>query len=282
MRIGASYASIPRMKTDTSILKAEAQFHDEWADSMNLADVDVRRAFEASTAPENRFILEKMGDIRGKRILDVGCGLGESSVYFALQGAKVTALDLSPKMVDLAKRLAQFHGTSIEGVVSSAEALDVPSCSFDFVYLGNVVHHVMDRDTLWARVKDVLKPGGVFFSWDPIEYNPVINVYRSMATEVRTVDEAPLRVGDLAKVKNQFGNVGHREFWFFTMVIFLKYFLVYRVSPNEDRYWKRILKEREENLGWFRVLQKIDSLIASIPGLRWLCWNTVVWGRKSA
>ncbi|MGZ3705827.1 MAG: SAM-dependent methyltransferase, partial [Bdellovibrionota bacterium] len=123
-------------------------------------------------------------------------------------------------------------------------------------------------------------PGGVFFSWDPIEYNPVINVYRRMATDVRTVDEAPLRLGDLAKVKKQFGNVGHREFWLTSMVIFLKYYLIDRVSPNDDRYWKRILKEDEKKLGWFRLLQKIDGLLSKLPGIRWLCWNIVVWGKK--
>jgi len=270
------------MKSENSILQAETEFHDEWAASVNLADIDVTRAFEASTAPENRFILKMMGDIRGKRILDVGCGLGESSVYFALRGAHVTALDLSPKMVHLAKRLAAYHGTKLEGVVSSAEALSVPAGYFDFVYLGNVVHHVMDRDTLWARVNDALKPGGVFFSWDPIEYNPVINVYRRLATKVRTADEAPLRRSDLAKVRRQFGNVGHKEFWLFALLIFLKYFLVNGIRPNEDRYWKRILKEPEENLGWFRALQAIDRFATAIPGLRWLCWNIVIWGRKDA
>ena len=42
-----------------------------------------------------------------------------------------------------------------------------------------------------------LKPGGMFFSYDPLTYNPLINVYRRMATAVRTTDEAPLTVADI-------------------------------------------------------------------------------------
>lgn len=268
------------MKTDTSILEAEAQFHDEWADKVRLEDVDVREAFEALTAPENRFILAQMGELRGKTILDVGCGLGESSVYFAIQGAKVTALDLSPKMVNLAKRLAQHHRTEIDGVVSSAESLDVPAASFDFVYLGNVVHHVMKREQLWERVHRALKPGGMFLSWDPVAYNPVVNVYRAMATGVRTEDEAPLKAKDLATIRKFFPTARHREFWLTTMAIFLKYFLIDRVGPNDDRYWKRILRENETSLWWWRPLAALDSVLTRIPGLNWLCWNTVIWGRK--
>ena len=47
------------------------------------------------------------------RILDIGAGLGESSVYFALRGARVTAVDISPRMIELAHRLARAHGVEV-------------------------------------------------------------------------------------------------------------------------------------------------------------------------
>ncbi len=80
------------MTSETIPHQREAAFHDAWASSTKLEDVLVRECFEAPTALENQFILSRMGTVRDKRLLDIGAGLGESSVYFALQGAQVTPL----------------------------------------------------------------------------------------------------------------------------------------------------------------------------------------------
>src|ERR1700728_1690199 len=129
------------MVSDTITHQREAAFHDAWAGSTPVDDVLVRECFQAPTALENRFILSRMGNLKGKRLLDIGAGLGESSVYFALQGAQVTASDISPEMVALSVRLGQLHGVELEGVVSTAEELGVPSGSYDFVYIANAIHH---------------------------------------------------------------------------------------------------------------------------------------------
>ena len=50
---------------------------------------------------------------------------------------------------------------------------------------------------MFSEIRRVLKPGGRFFSYDPLAYNPAINVYRKMATEVRTPDEQPLTRADV-------------------------------------------------------------------------------------
>ena len=75
---------------ESELHRREAEFHDEWALTTPLDQILVRQCFEAPAAVENRFILRQMGSLRGKKILDIGAGLGESSVYFALQGALVT------------------------------------------------------------------------------------------------------------------------------------------------------------------------------------------------
>ncbi|HPG00937.1 MAG TPA: class I SAM-dependent methyltransferase [Kiritimatiellia bacterium] len=264
----------------SGIYKDEADFFNRWAQSVRVEDIRVHDAFEAPTAPENKLILRRMGDLRGRRLLDVGAGLGESSVYFALQGAEVTATDISPGMVDFAKRLAQHHGTSISGVVCPAEQLAVPDASFDLVYVANSIHHMPDKDRFFREVSRVLKPGGRFFSWDPVAYNPIINVYRRMATEVRTENEAPLRVSDLRRVRQHFVNVGHREFWIATLALFIKYYLLDRVHPNQDRYWKRIFKETPRSLWWWYPLFALDALLTRLPFIRFLAWNIVIWGEK--
>jgi 2-polyprenyl-3-methyl-5-hydroxy-6-metoxy-1,4-benzoquinol methylase len=258
----------------------ESEFHDEWARNTDLRTVEVRGCFEAPAALENSHIIRQMGPLKGKRILDIGAGLGESSVYFALQGAQVTMVDLSPRMVKITLELGKLNGVEMEGIVSSAESLNVKPETYDIVYVANTIHHVSDKARLFEQVRNALKPGGRFFSFDPIAYNPVINVYRKMATEVRSVDEAPLGTSDLALARKYFVNVQHREFWILTLSLFLKYYLIDRVHPNQDRYWKRILKETSSTLWWWRPLRELEAVLSRIPGIRWLAWNMVMWGQK--
>jgi SAM-dependent methyltransferase len=264
----------------SALHRREAKFHDGWAASTALDDVLVQECFEAPTALENQFILRRMGGLKGKKILDIGSGLGESSVYFAMQGAEVTSTDISPLMVEKAMRLASKFSVKLQGIVSTAESLNVPESHFDFVYIANTIHHVHDRLTLFSQIRRALKPGGVFFSYDPLAYNPAINLYRRMATEVRTADEIPLTRSDLRLARHYFQDVGHREFWILTLTLFGKYYLLDRVHPNRDRYWKRILKETNKSLRWWKPLLLLDQVITRIPGFRFLAWNVVIWGRK--
>jgi 2-polyprenyl-3-methyl-5-hydroxy-6-metoxy-1,4-benzoquinol methylase len=268
------------MPVDTQTHQRETEFHDGWAASTRLDDVLVRECFEAPTAMENQFILARMGDLRGKKLLDIGAGLGESSVYFALRGASVTTVDISPQMVETALALGKKFGVELQGIVSSGEFLNVPEETYDLIYVANTIHHVQDRDQLFSQMQRALKPGGRFFSYDPLAYNPVINVYRRMATDVRTPDESPLTVADVRLAKKYFTNVQHREFWILSLLLFVKYYVKDRLHPNDDRYWKRILRETPSGLRWWMPLRSLDRILTRLPLVRWLSWNIVMWGQK--
>jgi 2-polyprenyl-3-methyl-5-hydroxy-6-metoxy-1,4-benzoquinol methylase len=270
-----------RIPADTELHEREAAFHNEWASCTNLEDILVKECFEAPTALENQFILRKMGDLAGKKVLDIGAGLGESSVYFALQRAQVTTTDISPLMVEKVLQLAAKYGVEMDGIVSTVESLNVPENHFDFVYIANTIHHVHDRSQLFAQIRRALKPGGSFFSYDPLAYNPAINIYRRIATKVRTQDERPLTQADWRLARCYFEDVEHREFWIATLMLFAKYYVLDRVHPNEDRYWKRILTEKPESLRWWKPLLYLDSVLSRVPGVQLLAWNTVLWGNKS-
>ncbi len=260
--------------------RREADFHDQWASGTRIENVLVRECFEAPTAMENQFILRRMGSLQGKKLLDIGAGLGESSVYVALKGARVTTTDVSPGMVETALALGKKFGVELEGIVAGAEDLNVAAASYDFVYIANTIHHVQNRALLFEKMRRVLKPGGMFFSYDPLAYNPAINIYRRMATEVRTPDESPLTRADLKLARKYFHNVGHREFWISSLALFAKYYAKDRVHPNDDRYWKRILKESESSLWWWKPLRATDAFLTRLPLVRWLAWNMVMWGEK--
>ena len=266
--------------TDTTIHSREATFHDKWASHTPVEDVLVRECFEAPTALENRFILNQMGSLRGKRLLDIGAGLGESSIYFALNGARVTTVDISPLMVEKVLALGKKYGVELEGIVSGAEDLNVPAGQYDLIYIANTIHHVENRSLLFEQMRRALKPGGKFFSYDPICYNPAINVYRRMATAVRTPDEVPLSRADVALARKYFSGVRHREFWISALTLFAKYYVIDRVHPNQERYWKRILRETPAHLRWWIPLREFDKVLTRVPLVRWLAWNMVMWGEK--
>lgn len=265
---------------DASRLQAESQFHDAWAHSVDPEAVRVRETFELPTAPENRFILSSIGDVRGKTVLDLGSGLGEAAVYFALQGAHVTACDVSPAMLAVVQRVARRHGVHVDLQEAPAERTGLPDAAFDLVYAGNVLHHVDMPQTL-REISRVLKPGGVLASWDPLAHNPVINVYRRLAAAVRTADEHPLRMRDLQLFAAWFRDIRVQCFWLTSQLVFLKFFVVDRVHPSKDRYWKRIFSHYDDIKGMYGVLSRLDHLVlAAFPWLGRYCWNVVVLARK--
>ena len=259
----------------------EREFHDDWADSSDISTIDVVRANEVCTAPEMRHILHSLGDLHGKKLLDIGCGLGEASVYFALKGANVTSSDLSSGMLEHTKRLAADNGVRVATHLAQAEDMSLaPDQKFDIIYAGNLLHHI-DIEQMLTQIEPHLEKDGVFVSWDPIAYNPVINLYRMIATQVRTPDERPLTLEDMRKIKTIFPNVKTRSFWLTTLIIFILMFVVQRRNPNKERYWKAVISDGDKWAWLYMPLARLDTvLLAIVPPLRWLCWNIVVVARK--
>ena len=112
----------------------EADHHDKWAADLDVAATLVDETFTSSTAIENQHILERFGDVKGKRILDYGCGSAEGGVYFAKQGADVVGVDVSPGMLQAANDLARHHGVSIETRLVEGDGIPGEDNEFDFIY----------------------------------------------------------------------------------------------------------------------------------------------------
>lgn len=261
-------------------LEKERQFHDAWASTIDVDGIRVKDYFEACTAPENRFILRQLGDITGKKLLDLGCGAGENSVYFAKKGALCVATDYSPGMVEVALKLAETNGVKIEGCTANAMELEFPDNTFDIVYASNLLHHLPEPKIAIREMHRVLKPGGKACFWEPLKHNPVINVYRRMATKVRTEDETPLDINIVKFVNSLYSEVAYDTFWLATLWIFLRFYLIERVHPNKERYWKKIIIEQARLEPEYRRLENLDNILKKLPGMKRFAWNLAVVARK--
>lgn len=270
----------PNYCMQNEILRKEQEFHDRWASIIDVDGIRVADYFEACTAPENRFILKQLGDMQGKTLLDLGCGAGENSVYFAMQGANCVASDYSPGMVDVALKLAERNQVQIQGKVINAMDIDYPDHTFDIVYASNLLHHIPHPEVTIQEIHRVLKPGGKMCFWDPLKHNPVINVYRQMATEVRTDDETPLDINIVNFVRSRFSHTAYDTFWIATLWIFLSFYLIEKVNPNEERYWKKIILEHDRLRPTYCRLEKLDRLLKHIPGLKRMAWNLAIVATK--
>lgn len=262
------------------LLERERSFHDEWAASIAVDGIHVADYFEAATSPENRFILRHLGDVKGKRLLDLGCGAGENSVYFTQRGAECVATDYSPGMVEKASKLAVANGVEIEARTMNAAEIDFPDNSFDIVYAANLLHHLPEPEVVIREMHRVLKPGGKACFWDPLRHNPVINVYRRMASEVRTDDETPLHINITRFVESLFSRTVYDTFWLATLWIFLRFYLVERVDPNKERYWKKIIAEHRRLEPTYQRLERLDNLIKGLPFVKRFAWNLAVVATK--
>lgn len=262
------------------LLQRERTFHDQWAGSIEVEGIRVNDFFEACTAPENRFILSHLGDVKGKALLDLGCGAGENSVYFSLKGAHCTATDYSSGMVEKALQLAAANDVQIEGRTMNAMELEFPANTFDIVYAANLLHHLPQPRPTLQEIHRVLKPGGKLCFWDPLRHNPVINVYRLMATEVRTKDEMALDFDIVKFVRSLFQETVYDTFWLATLWIFLRFYLIERIHPNKERYWKKIIAEREQLEPTYRRLERLDRMLKQLPFMKRFAWNIAVVATK--
>jgi ubiquinone/menaquinone biosynthesis C-methylase UbiE len=100
----------------------------------------------------------------GKRVLEVGCGIGTDTINFARAGATITAVDLSGESLRIARERAQVMGVAdrITFVQADAENLrsTLPDDSYELVYSFGVVHHTPRPDRALAQMRSLTAPGG--------------------------------------------------------------------------------------------------------------------------
>lgn len=100
-------------------------------------------------------------EMRGKTILDLGCGYGWHCIYAMEQKAtKVVGIDISQKMLDIAQEKTSFK--QVEYICTAMEDFEAEAESFDVVLSSLALHYIADFEAVIKKVNHCLKPGGGF------------------------------------------------------------------------------------------------------------------------
>ena len=161
-----------------------------------------------------RPLLDALGEIAGKRVLDLGCGDGELSFQLVDRGADVVALDISPGMVEVARRrLERFRpAAGVRFVAAPIEASDLDPESFDLIVGKWVLHH-LDLHEGTDAINGLLKPGGRGVFFENHAGNPLLRLARRYLAgrfgipRLGTADEHLLEESDYEYWRTRFGSV---------------------------------------------------------------------------
>ena len=106
-------------------------------------------------------LLEMAGELSGKRVLDAGCGEGHTARLFARHGADVVGVDISPRLLQLARIHEEQHRNAIEFIEADlAQGLPSHCRSFDIATANMVLEDCENLMGVLAAIADALKPGG--------------------------------------------------------------------------------------------------------------------------
>lgn len=157
-----------------------------------------------------------LGDVQGKIVLDYGCGLGDNSVLVAARGAKVIGVDISPELLELARKRLALHNLSenAEFRVGSAHELPLEDGTVDVVFGIAILHH-LDLSLSSKEVFRVLKKGGRAIFVEPVRNSKLIWFIRNLIPYQQpdiSPFERPLTDNELEEYAKNFSSYKSRAF----------------------------------------------------------------------
>ncbi len=243
----------------TSRHEAEREFHNQRFSSENDRTPYRHTGFKSNIF--NR-LLERMGDIEGKKVVEIGCGEGWLTRILAKKKADVYSFDISDEAIEKVRAMLRNEGLEERVTLDrmAAEDLSYPSNTFDIV-IGSAILHHLDLEISAREIWRVLKPGGKGYFMEPLGHNPFLNLYRKLTPHLRSEDEQPLLWNHMNIYHKQFTNFVHEEFYLVSFFALFWYFL------KRDKF---VRKTRD-------MLLPVDRMLLSLmPVLRKHCWYSLM------
>jgi SAM-dependent methyltransferase len=138
-----------------------------------------------------------LGDLRGKRVVDLGCGMGHGAVALARKGAKVIAVDPDASQLAHARALADAHGMKLE--FHHADLADIAFCrsaSIDLLVSVYALAGVEDLDRVFRQAHRVLQPDAAFLFSLPHPFTTLLRLAGDGSIRVARASNSHLPLGD--------------------------------------------------------------------------------------
>ncbi len=147
---------------------------DYWNGHAGNTWVDSQERMDKMLAPLTSPLIEHAVAAKGERIIDVGCGCGDTSLQLASTGAQVLGIDISEPMLERARARAQLNGQA-NAEFSTADAASTPlSADHDLIFSRFGVMFFSDPTAAFSNLRNGLNAGGrlCFLCWQPPRNNP--------------------------------------------------------------------------------------------------------------
>ena len=156
--------------------------------------------------------VEWLGDLKNSKVLDLGCLRGNAlSIYMAQHAKSYVGIDLSDVAIEkLNRKLVKNNCVNAKAVAVDFYSDEFKEREFDIIYAYGVIHHFPNLDMLFARINEVLKPGGKLITYDPLQTSLPVKILRQLYRPFQSDKdwEWPFDKAALNKIKNQYKLLG--------------------------------------------------------------------------
>ena len=215
-----------------------------------------------------REAIDAIGDVRGLRVLDYGCGYGNLGLYLSRNGAEVWGFDLSQPAIETANEAARQYGLAAEFLQMDAATLSYPDDFFDLVVGFGVLHHVIKYPEADAHLFRVLRSGGRAVFHETLWDNPLINFARRFTSEHSDAGDAHLTEQEIRRFCRRFPQVELEKRHLF--------YMLKRLAKLPRMEWHAELEPRP----LWQALSWLDQQILRLRRLRYFCGEVIVYLEK--